>query len=443
MDDMNAFEHQIASVVQQTTRSPRPVDVMSIVRTSTARSPKWRFQPMFSATKFVVAGVIVALFGGFLLAGVLTTPNGDEMAPAAVTDSPSPMTTEELLSGMVTEEAEPGVFRVLNDGVRDLSFEGLANAVVAGHDGSIWLWRPKDFVRLGSPAEKSHEWPKGSSRGGLMVARDGTVWMHDGPEGRQVSRLRSNDGESWTVHLRAPALGALTIAPDGTVWGTYAGEDEEAGLIVARLGADGWEPLDGTTPAWVGDIFVTQSGEVWVAVAETMGDFSMWRFSEDDGEWEKVAVDAVRLPHGPFGHGIEVGADGTVWFAGIEPLMADGEPVLDAEGHARPGNSFLMRFDGSEWRRWGPADGVPSPPFAADIDLEQAPDGGLWMTMFRYPFEPLTEHEGTSRFDGSTWQHYLSGHRITSMEVAPDGSVWLLAEGNLYVITPEAVAATE
>ena len=31
------------------------------------------FQSVFSATKFVVAGVIVALFGGFLLAGVLTT----------------------------------------------------------------------------------------------------------------------------------------------------------------------------------------------------------------------------------------------------------------------------------------------------------------------------------------------------------------------------------
>jgi hypothetical protein len=37
----------------------------------------WRFQSMFSATKFVVAGVIVALFGGFLLSGVLTQQPGD------------------------------------------------------------------------------------------------------------------------------------------------------------------------------------------------------------------------------------------------------------------------------------------------------------------------------------------------------------------------------
>ena len=36
---------------------------------------------MFSAVKFIAAGVIVALFGGFLLAGVLTTQQGDEVAP--------------------------------------------------------------------------------------------------------------------------------------------------------------------------------------------------------------------------------------------------------------------------------------------------------------------------------------------------------------------------
>ena len=43
---------------------------------------------MFSATKFIVAGVIVALFGGFLLAGVLTQPS-DESTPAAATDDAS------------------------------------------------------------------------------------------------------------------------------------------------------------------------------------------------------------------------------------------------------------------------------------------------------------------------------------------------------------------
>ena len=109
--DMTAFERQVAERDAAPRRS-RPTRSMtsrsSSAVTAANRSHRWGFT-MFSALKFVVAGVIVALFGGFLLAGVLTTPQGDEMAPAAVTESPSPMTTEELLSGMVTEEVEPGV----------------------------------------------------------------------------------------------------------------------------------------------------------------------------------------------------------------------------------------------------------------------------------------------------------------------------------------------
>ena len=52
---------------------------------------------VFSALRFVTAGVIVGLFGGFLLAGVLTTQQLDKV-PAAVTEPPSPMTTDSLLS---------------------------------------------------------------------------------------------------------------------------------------------------------------------------------------------------------------------------------------------------------------------------------------------------------------------------------------------------------
>ena len=70
MDDMNAFERQLSNVVQRAARPPRPVDAMTIVTVATTTSSRWRFQTMFSATKFVVAGVIVALFGGFLVTNV-------------------------------------------------------------------------------------------------------------------------------------------------------------------------------------------------------------------------------------------------------------------------------------------------------------------------------------------------------------------------------------
>ena len=114
--------------------APAPIPATS------GRQPARGFT-MFSALKFMVASVIVALFGGFLMMGILTTQQGDEMAPAAVTESPLPMTTEEMLSGIVTEEVEPGVYQVVNDGVRDLSSAPSKSdrfEVVAGHDGSIW-----------------------------------------------------------------------------------------------------------------------------------------------------------------------------------------------------------------------------------------------------------------------------------------------------------------
>jgi len=67
---------------------------------------------MFSATKYVAAGLIVALFGGFLLSGVLTNQPDDD-SPAAVT---SPSTSPES-----TSAPPPGAFRLPNripDGIR-------------------------------------------------------------------------------------------------------------------------------------------------------------------------------------------------------------------------------------------------------------------------------------------------------------------------------------
>ena len=169
MDDTTAFEHQVENVLQHTAGPSLPVDAVSIVESATtdrwtvitrrlrrgATTPTEGGFTMFSALKFVAAGVIVALFGGFLLAGVLTTQQGDGVAPAAVTESPSPMTSEQLLSGMVTEEVEPGVYRVVNDGVRDLVLgpQSALDIVVADQDGSIWWLKNSGHLsRLGLAA---------------------------------------------------------------------------------------------------------------------------------------------------------------------------------------------------------------------------------------------------------------------------------------------------
>jgi hypothetical protein len=96
MDDMNAFERQLADESIRIVGPSGSVDAGAVFQaTVAATSPRWRFQSKFSATRFVVAGFIVAMFGGLLLAGVPTQSSGDPL-PAAVstasTKSVSPST---------------------------------------------------------------------------------------------------------------------------------------------------------------------------------------------------------------------------------------------------------------------------------------------------------------------------------------------------------------
>ena len=131
-------------------------------------------------------------------------------------------------------------------------------SVVVGHDGGTWVLADERFSRLGS--ERSHEWPGGDRADGFEVTPDGTVWtlttkhVGIGPNERTVSRIRSFDGESWTLQKKmAGTLPAniwssgrnLTVAPDGSVWAAWAdpdGERKQFGhgpTVIARFGADG------------------------------------------------------------------------------------------------------------------------------------------------------------------------------------------------------------
>lgn len=41
------------------------------------------------------------------------------------------------------------------------------------------------------------------------------------------------------------------------------------------------------------------------------------------------------------------------------------------------------------------------------------------------PWPPLCD--GVSRFDGTTWSHYLAGMCIFAMDITPDGTAWVQA----------------
>ena len=291
MTDMTTFEREVAAEVVRDMGPSEPVDDMEILEAITAsrRSRRWGFTP-FAALKFAAAAAIVTLFGGFLLAGVLTTQQGDEVVPGAVTDSPSPMTTEELLSGMVTEEIEPGVFRVDDDGERDLpSADGWR--VVAGDDGSVWLDVSGELVRLGGTQIPDLRADGSEGLADLEIAPDGRAWAVV-VQGEETSRLRSFDGEAWAdvpfpAYEPEPSWAPhqwqyIEVTPSGGVW------------VVSPNGALAYLEPDGSTwqtveepvaPPWIAngighmafvgtdtDVLVPQRDSVWYYAGGVGGD---------------------------------------------------------------------------------------------------------------------------------------------------------------------------
>ena len=221
MVDMSAIERQLADESLRIVGPARRVDDLAVFESITVanRQKGWGVT-MFSALKFVVASVIVVLFGGYLLASMLPAQHDDVALPAAVTASPAPMTTEELLLGMDTEEVEPGVFRIIMDGVRDLSSADIWRVVV-GRDGSIWLPGSGDPTSLGASAALDAQLGGAGWLADLEITSDGTVWAVVADE--EEAALRSFDGQTWTTHAAVaapfgPSGGDVEITPSGKVW---------------------------------------------------------------------------------------------------------------------------------------------------------------------------------------------------------------------------------
>ena len=191
---------------------------------------------VFSAVKFLAAAAIVALFGGFLLTGVLTTPQGDEMAPAAVTESPSPMTTEDLLAGHGHRGSRAGSTagrRATACGTsRSVKADGHRRRLRRRHRGSCE--RIGKFLRLAGDGTRP-ELPLGSAAAGTTPSRSrptapcGPSRCGTGPWPRAARWRRPplDRRRGVDVHTHAPRAalrcGVSTVAPDGDGPGVVGG----------------------------------------------------------------------------------------------------------------------------------------------------------------------------------------------------------------------------
>jgi hypothetical protein len=154
---------------------------------------------------------------------------------------------------------------------------------------------------------------------------------------------------------------------------------------------------------------------------------------------------------------VEFAPDGTLWVRWAEDDTSGCESVRWGAPNV------LARFDGTRWAEFDCTDGVPimgggGQGLEAGF-FRASPDGSVWLQPQGAEQEtPRNFCDGIANFDGQSLTRYLPGRCIYAIDVGPDGSVWLHAgEGadfngsggavlgpiETYVITPEAVVATE
>jgi hypothetical protein len=431
-----------------------------------------RFQSMFSATKFVVAGVIVALFGGFLLAGVLTTQPSEESRPAVGASAtaqaePSEVASEQttrsdLLPGvdLKVEVMRPGVYRVLSDGEHDLRNNVWTVAVTP--NGEVWVEKhriagyggpgvdPGDtrirdgrILRLGDPekylATSDGDWSLGVVEGVVRAdaGNRGREW-----DGQGWRRMETDDICGW----KGPD-GASWLNEEMVRWCSGLPDDLRSEWMIVRVTADGTPQGFSRVDIGLGDdvgldddglsgefFAFGDGGTVWAALFEDDGAF-VGLAAYDGEQWS--FIESEPLPGDRVHQQLAVAPDGTVWI------------VWDTGRGELTGVSW----DGESWGTFGPVSSVWAGP-----DIGFAPDGRVW-------FDPVTFVDGRSlrqlQIPASASN---DDPRIQTFSYAPDASIWMTvvdmrtpkelgcqqnpdvcdgATDGLYVITPEGAMATE
>lgn len=219
MDDMNAFERAVADEMARRAGPLRLVDDLGIFHAvnAAAQSPDRRYRSMFTAVRFVAAGAIMALFGGFLLSGVLTTQRAEPAPGAASGDMTSPPV--EIIGQAEGQGTCPG--------------EGVAGAQIE--------------VVGGITQYRSYQ------------CHPDTVWSDPRLEGTQTyfaSFDNYGEGETGSLDLHIGSF-AIHIENDEGGWLM------RPALLLAFPGSTGWDGGDGVVPvvfdgegAYAGLIFV-------------------------------------------------------------------------------------------------------------------------------------------------------------------------------------------
>ncbi len=272
--------------------------------------------------------------------------------------------------------------------------------------------------------------------GGSFASLDGRLWAREAASQSPdaPSYVRLFDDGAWVPDPRVgePSTGQFYVQADGTVWLL---DDDLSWVGETSAGSSSWG--DVWAGVYVHDgpslLSVTDDGVAWLMTEPAEGGrISFLRF--DGTDWGVVP--------GPEGFdGAFTGVGGS-FSAGVSP-----GGVLWTAGDSLAPHLSLARLDEEGWTVFTEADGVEpwggQPAWwGTTMDtLWVAPDGSVWVNA---TVAATRACDGLARFDGDSWQPFLSGSCISDLDFAPDGGVWVVAqdpdsrEVHTYVVTPKA-----
>ncbi len=178
-----------------------------------------------------------------------------------------------------------------------------------------------------------------------------------------------------------------------------------------------WRRVTHALGSYIGTLGRDAHGDIWV-----VGHHAVWHIRGDSlTVYDNFGAQTLQSSFG-------AGSGDTVWIGGV------GLPE-------HYNTSTLLRFDGSQWRQFGPADGLPgySGVGALAVDSTGTVWAGLvdthneWDPPAAGPLPPLIS------YDGSEWRGYPSlqiGRAIRHLLVHPDRTLWLSSlDGHLLYKT--------
>jgi hypothetical protein len=187
------------------------------VRSSTGRPPTSgaRTSPMRRAITFVAATAVVASFGGFLLAGALSTTSVDEPVPALAA-SPAP-----TASYVVTDISEP-MANLRND----------RRSTHVATDDALWFSVATSVYRMDAVSGEISEIPIEAEARWLLPTKD-AIWAVSAFGVQQIDRADLSVPDKMARRSRGQPLmwewqGGEPIIADGSLWIAAPGNESHA-----------------------------------------------------------------------------------------------------------------------------------------------------------------------------------------------------------------------